>query len=127
MNRFAYHAKGNYELTENDKNTDIVIDTFTLNPNQICLLIGGYKNSISLSTNAYCHFVFPLHTQLVDYILYFNESNRCNGLSGGGATCFCIVEPINTITIDFRVFNYELEKLYNIQWDLVAIKLNKSE
>lgn len=127
MNRFAYHAKGNYELTENDKYTDIVIDTFTLNPNQICLLIGGYGNSIPLSVDTYCHFVFPLHTQLVDYILYFNKSNRCSGLNGGGATCFCIIEPINTITIDFRVFNYDLEKLYNIQWDLVAIKLNKSE
>lgn len=93
-------------------------------------MIGGYGNSISLSVNAYCHFVFPEsvpnNIQDTDYLVYLNKSNRCNGVSGGGATCFCIVETINTTTVDFRIFNYELEKLYSVEWNLVAIKLNKS-
>ena len=126
MNRFAYHARGNYNIQEKDKYTLVTLDSFTLSSDQICLLIGGYSNSISMEVDSYCAFSFNSQED-IDYNLYLNKSNRCNATGGGGATCFCIIEPKATITVKFVFFNYELEKLYNIQWDLVAIKLNKSE
>ena len=126
INRFAYHAKGEYDVKEEDKYNNIILDSFTLSPGQICLMIGGYSNSISLDVDAYCSFSTD-KLQDTDYILYFNKSNRCNATNGGGTTTICILEPKNTITVNFRFFNYELEKLYSIYWELVAIKLNKSE